>query len=684
MLNHHARRFAREKAVLRCAAMRLGQAKPIFTWGLVAALLALLPLLAVLQYRWLGKVSEGERERMKNNLNASARQFCQDFDAEVTAAFLYFQATPEDPAELKNEAFAERYEHWMSTGTHPQLVKEVYQTQTQSDGSIGLTRFNSQTRSFEDSSWPESLAKMRRAMNAQQARRESLRLMLHDVLKRRDGKPLDSNQGTMVVHISLGPVDEDLPGLVISIPEFNKDSAVPLPVARAYRIIALDADYLRRVLIPELAARHFGAAPVSEYNLAVVKRSDPAHPFFQSDDHLPATLFNEGDVAADFFKIRLNETNRLFLAQTRSTKTKDEPATSGKNNTPGFSVFESRQQQVAISLSSEIKLGGEPVSGSKADDALQSMLKRKDEGQWNLVVKHRSGSLEAAVASVRRRNLAISFGVLLLLGISVGLIVQSSRRAQKLATQQMEFVAGVSHELRTPLAVICSAAENLADGVIDNRDQIKRYGGLIRDEGRRLTGMVEQVLEFAGAQSGRQTYDLRPAMVSRVIEDALAASHLQLSEGGFALDLHQSEELPLINADVSALSRAIQNLLSNAMKYSGESRWIGLRVDAVKNAGRDEVRIAVTDRGLGIAPQELPHIFEPFYRGKEVSAAQIRGNGLGLSLVKHIVDAHGGRVVVESNVGQGSNFSVFLPAVSAAQVASEVPSENYEQAHLAG
>ncbi|MFN8003952.1 MAG: sensor histidine kinase [Acidobacteriota bacterium] len=128
----------------------------------------------------------------------------------------------------------------------------------------------------------------------------------------------------------------------------------------------------------------------------------------------------------------------------------------------------------------------------------------------------------------------------------------------------------------------------------------------------------------------------------------------------------------------------MQNLLSNAMKYSGESRWIGLRVDAVKNAGRDEVRLAVTDRGLGIAPQELPHIFEPFYRGKEVSAAQIRGNGLGLSLVKHIVDAHGGRVVVESNVGQGSNFTIFLPAVSAAQVASEVPSENYEQAHLAG
>ncbi|HKC89534.1 MAG TPA: HAMP domain-containing sensor histidine kinase, partial [Blastocatellia bacterium] len=273
------------------------------------------------------------------------------------------------------------------------------------------------------------------------------------------------------------------------------------------------------------------------------------------------------------------------------------------------------------------------------------------------------------------RNLAISFGILLLLGASVGFIVLSSRRAQRLATQQMEFVAGVSHELRTPLAVICSAAENLADGVIDNRDQIRRYGGLIRDEGRRLTGMVEQVLEFAGAQSGRKGYELRPTELGQVIEDAITACHLQLTEGGFEIERKIAANLPILKADGAALNRAIQNLLCNAMKYSGDSRWIGLSVESAPTSDGEEVRIGVSDRGLGIAPSEMERIFEPFYRGKEVMAAQIHGNGLGLSLVKHIAAAHGGRVSVESKVGQGSVFIMRLPILTAAETPAETTAE---------
>jgi signal transduction histidine kinase len=311
---------------------------------------------------------------------------------------------------------------------------------------------------------------------------------------------------------------------------------------------------------------------------------------------------------------------------------------------------------------------------------------RNEEGNWQLLVKHRAGSLDAAVASVRRRNLGISFGILLLLGASVGFIVMSSRRAQRLATQQMEFVAGVSHELRTPLAVICSAAENLADGVpglIENRDQIKRYGSLIRDEGRRLTSMVEQVLEFAGAQSGKKTYDLRPTEPDQVIEDALAACHLQLVEGGFEVEKKIPDDLPRINADAAALSRAIQNLLSNAMKYSGNRRWIGLDAKLVKTDRGDEVQIKISDCGLGIAPSELSHIFEPFYRGREVVASQIHGNGLGLSLVRHIIEAHGGRVDVESKIEQESSFTLSIPSIAAESLSAEITQETYGQTNFA-
>ena len=139
--------------------------------------------------------------------------------------------------------------------------------------------------------------------------------------------------------------------------------------------------------------------------------------------------------------------------------------------------------------------------------------------RWRLVVKHPSGSLEAAVNAARRRNLLISSSILAVLGASVGLLVLSTRRAQELARQQMEFVAAVSHELRTPLAVIRSAGDNLADGVVRDDEQIRKYGDLVRNEGRRLTEMVEQILEFAGIQSGQRGFALRPVAVAPMLHD---------------------------------------------------------------------------------------------------------------------------------------------------------------------
>ena len=143
---------------------------------------------------------------------------------------------------------------------------------------------------------------------------------------------------------------------------------------------------------------------------------------------------------------------------------------------------------------------------------------------WRLLVKHPSGSLEVAVNAVRRRNLLISSSILAVLGASVGLLILSTRRAQELARQQMEFVAAVSHELRTPLAVIRSAGDNLADGVVRDDEQIRKYGDLVRNEGRRLTEMVEQILEFAGIQSGQRGFALRPVAIAPMLSDIVESS----------------------------------------------------------------------------------------------------------------------------------------------------------------
>ena len=256
---------------------------------------------------------------------------------------------------------------------------------------------------------------------------------------------------------------------------------------------------------------------------------------------------------------------------------------------------------------------------------------------WNVHVLHRAGSLDIAVSHARLRNLLISFGVLVLLGASMGLVLATTGRARRLAAQQMEFVAGVSHELRTPLAVIRSAAENLADGVVADPKQVKRYGDVIAGEGRRLTQMVEQIMEFAGFESGRATLDVRPADLGGIIDEALRGADPLVREHHATIERRGTIELPAVLVDPSAVSRSLQNLIVNALKYGGAPPAVV--VDARRAEGaRREVTVTIGDNGSGIAARDLPHIFEPFYRGGDAAARQIHGSGLGLSLVKRIMD----------------------------------------------
>jgi signal transduction histidine kinase len=224
----------------------------------------------------------------------------------------------------------------------------------------------------------------------------------------------------------------------------------------------------------------------------------------------------------------------------------------------------------------------------------------------------------------------------------------------------MEFVAAVSHELRTPLAVIRAAGDNLADGVVRDDAQIRKYGDLVRNEGRRLTEMVEQILEFAGIQSGQRGFALRPVHVLPLLADVIAASASLIDQAGLKVEYDVPPALPPVLGDEAALRRVLQNLVGNAIKYGQPGGWIGLRATASDR----QVQITVADRGIGIGPAEQAHIFEPFYRAPDVIAAQIQGAGLGLSLVKRIVESHGGRIAVRSEPGAGAEFTIVLPAAS--------------------
>jgi signal transduction histidine kinase len=281
--------------------------------------------------------------------------------------------------------------------------------------------------------------------------------------------------------------------------------------------------------------------------------------------------------------------------------------------------------------------------------------------RWQLVLQHSAGSLDVAVSNARRRNLWLSFGLLSVLVAGMVLIVTNAQRSERLATQQMDFVATVSHELRTPLAVIRSAAQNLSAGVISDPARAKQYGELIESEGKRLTEMVEQVLDYAGVSGSGRLPATHLLDVGAIALEVAASCEPLASAAQVEIETDIAADLAPVMGDEGAIRSAIQNLVSNAIKYGADGRWV--RIDAHAEAG--QVRVSVADRGLGIDASDRPHLFEPFYRGQRAKDTQIHGNGLGLSLVQRIVAGHGGKVTVESTPGAGAVFTLTLPVARA-------------------
>ena len=281
-----------------------------------------------------------------------------------------------------------------------------------------------------------------------------------------------------------------------------------------------------------------------------------------------------------------------------------------------------------------------------------------------------SQRLAVVDATARRseiRLIAVICFTLLFVSVSVWAIQRGRMLgALQLAKLQMDFVASVSHELRTPLAVISSAADNIADGVVDGKDNLKKYGSVIQNQSRQITDLVNQILQFASMKDQARTYVLRTVEVSRLIESVVENTAELVQASGFVLERQIEPALPPIQGDLVALSQCLQNLIVNAVKYSGESRWIGLRafLAEAEDRRRKEIRISVEDRGIGIQPSEIPQIFHPFYRSPSVRSAQIHGTGLGLPLASSIAEAMGGSLSVVSEPEVGSVFTLHLPVAA--------------------
>jgi len=281
---------------------------------------------------------------------------------------------------------------------------------------------------------------------------------------------------------------------------------------------------------------------------------------------------------------------------------------------------------------------------------------------WLFVAQHRAGSLESAVARLRARNLAVSLGILSLLGAAVAMIAANARRAEQLGRQQVEFVAAVSHEMRTPVTGIELAGANLEDGLVADPARVRRYGGVIRTEARRLAETVERVLQFAALEAGRGVGPAVDVDVRAVLEDVVARARSAHRQATIELDFESPAHV--IRSDAAAVRSAVQNLLANALKYGGTPAWARVRVGQT-GAVPPELSVTVEDRGPGIDPRDVPHVFEAFYRGRLATERRAPGNGLGLHIVKRSIEALGGRVSLHTQAGSGTAVTLHLPLSAA-------------------
>jgi signal transduction histidine kinase len=274
-------------------------------------------------------------------------------------------------------------------------------------------------------------------------------------------------------------------------------------------------------------------------------------------------------------------------------------------------------------------------------------------GGLRLVLTRTGEPIGEIVASARRRNLAVSFLVMLVLLSALLLMAWVARRSEELARRQMEFVAGVSHELRTPLAVICSAAENLADGVAVSESRVKTYGKLIANEGRHLAEMVEEILGYARGKRSMEAAEL--FAVQGIVDKALEGCRVEIEGSGCVVERSFSEDGLWVEGEQRALIHAVRNLVANAAKYGRSGGWIGV---SVKRRGK-MAEIEVADRGPGFEAGEGKKIFEAFHRGKGALTEQVHGLGLGLTLVQRVAEMHDGKV--EAVNDGGARFRILLP-----------------------
>jgi signal transduction histidine kinase len=603
----------------------LRKERAVPTPALVIPAAVILIVLAVLQYRWTTEVSEATSVRLADTLQLSMINWHLDFFRNFSEVCLTMRVDPEmAEGEPAAAPFLQRYSEWAAIATYPELVSNIYLARADTNGAPAMLRLDQARRRFEPVEWPDSFALLRGHLQPLDA---------PPTIQSADSQDLKQQFAESFYNIGHALQDwrfePDIPALLYPIDQSPTTASGSARDQNRWMIIELNPGVIQSEILPDLAHRYFQGTEGLDYQVAVIGGAAADRVIYTSDPG-----FGQGEVA--------DADGRIDIFGR---------AGAGGMESPLY-VFHNTSQN----------RGPTAAVGISWFPLLREVPQASD---WQLVVQHRRGGpLGEFVTAMHRRNLAISFGAIMLLVMSMGILIMVSTRAHRLGKLQMDFVTAVSHELRTPLTVISSAAENIAHGVVEGKEQLRQYGAVIANHAQQLSGLVEEVLLFASTRDGQQRYVLKPLRVDEIVDATLAATDGLIRAARFTVEREIASNLPGVQGDLLALSQCLQNLVTNALKYGRDQRWIAVRAQvADSDHGKREVQISVSDRGVGIDPADLPHIFEPFYRSAAATASQIHGTGLGLSLALRIAEAMNGRLTVMSTPGRGSTFTLHLPCI---------------------
>jgi len=598
-------------------------------------MVVLLALLAFLQYRWTNEATAASEMRIGAELESWMMKWHSDLYGEFSAICMAMQVGPDSGARDTWNDYLERYVEWKNALPHetlpnvyrnPDLVQSVYIWDTNLEAQPQLFRLNEDKRKIEIAEVPQNLQTLLARLRAHST---SLSTSLLVWQLPRQGERAASevpsvSSSTAVTPNSGWQFDANVPAIVH--PIFQRDGrslSSRSPVD--WMVIVLDLNALRKRILPDLATRYFGSFEGLDYQVAVIAKKPHPAVIYSSDAGFGTQDVDTADASLNIFGPP-EDTAQDHIHRARNARSLRSAEWRNFYGSTWFPVIEYESHP----------------------------------SPWILVIQRRAGSLQDVINAVRQKNLAVSAFLLLLLALTMALLTMAGIRAQKFNRLQMDFVASVSHELRTPLTAIFSAAENIRDGVINGKSELADYGSMVMGQSRHLMEYVDRILVFASIRSGKDRYNIRPLQISEILQRVHKNMATLIIEASCIIEQVIEPGLPCVLGDQLALCGCLENLVTNAIKYGGIDRRIRISACLQTTGNGKEVAISIQDRGIGIHSSELKQIFEPFYRSPEARRAQIPGTGLGLSVCKHLAEAMGGWVSVNSKVGVGSVFTLHL------------------------